>query len=188
VDAVSRLQRTKLRMADRIKPGWRTSEHWLAIAAIVLAIILIIGARDEWQKRIATASVPATAGIYAISRSKLKAAAIAAGEDIVTTTATTSTTTSITSFIQNFDWSAPEASIDALVEGYVASLFPSEASLQPESNAAQAAVIALIGKVLQVYALSKVSGLLAPKLASLATEFPVAAPAITDIQKLLGLA
>ena len=171
----------------------RAIDHLLPGVAILLAVGLLIWAGDVWQKRIASASVPATTAMYL--RERRLRAAIAAGELIMNTATTTTPATaptpsagSLVSLIQNFDWSAPEASIDSLVEAYVANLFPAEAKLQPEANAAQAAMIALIGKILQVYALSKVSGLLAPKLAQLASEFPVAAPAIAEVQKILGLA
>lgn len=57
-----------------IKPGWKTSEFWLTAASLAIVFIVITHSRDAIERRLAVGAMPASIGVYAHGRARVKSA------------------------------------------------------------------------------------------------------------------
>jgi hypothetical protein len=57
-----------------IKPGWKTTEFWLTAAAMAVILVVVAHSSDPLERRLAVGAMPASIGVYAHGRARVKSA------------------------------------------------------------------------------------------------------------------
>lgn len=140
-----------------LRAGWKSSELWGLVAVLLIIVGVIAFEKSAAVRGIAMAAGPAAWAFYQRNRGQLKKLALLIDP---------------ATGIPPMDF---DALIDSTIQKFVASKIPASVSLQPETDAAIAAVEALARKAIQVYALKAILPKLSP---AVQTEIKTLFPAL----------